>query len=160
MRKHKTKNYCYYKASTSSKIVNLSLIHIFTGSNNYKWSPTTVFNSNKSDTVIVRPLTTTKYTVEASSVSGCRATADVVITVYKKPVISIVSPSCISAEPMRLSTSPKVRNVLWTLNNNNLLFKNTSFSSSGETIIGKSISADTAQLGQPNYCLLYTSRCV
>lgn len=122
-----------------------------TGSNNYKWSPTTVFNSSKSDTVIVRPLTTTKYAVEASSVSGCKATADVVITVYKKPVISIVSPSCISAEPMRLSTSPKVRNVLWTLNNNNLVFKNTSFSSSGETIIGKSISADTAQFGQPNY---------
>lgn len=125
---------------------------IVTGSNNYRWSPAAGLSATNRDTIIARPSVTTKYTVVSSIGNGCNSTADVTITVYKKPVLNIISPTCVSNEPMKLSASPRVRNVLWTLNNDTLINMNTGFSKTAETVAGKLVGGtDSTQFGRPSF---------
>lgn len=125
---------------------------IVTGSNNYRWSPAAGLSVTNRDTVIAKPSKTTKYTVVSSIGNGCNSTADVTVTVFKKPVLNIISPSCVSTVPMKLNSSPKLNKVLWTLNNDSLIRFTTGYTKSAVTVAGKLIGGtDSTQFGRPSF---------
>ncbi len=125
---------------------------IVSGSNNYRWSPSAGLSVTNRDTVLARPSVTTKYTVVSSIGNGCNSSAEVVVTVYKRPVMSIVSPTCISTEPMVLNANPKVRSLLWTRNNDSISRTTTTYKDLAETVAGKlNGGTDSTQFGRPSF---------
>lgn len=125
---------------------------IVSGASNYRWSPAAGLSTTTRDTVIARPSVTTKYTVVSSIGNGCNSTAEVTVTVRKRPEINIISSTCLNNEPMRLESKPFARTVLWTLNNDSLTRITTTYAKIAETVAGKLTGGtDSTQLGRPSF---------
>jgi hypothetical protein len=77
----------------------------------YTWS----HNSSTSSSVVASPMVTTVYTVNATSVDGCTATATNTISVFPNPLLMLTaaSPSVCLGQSVTLSASPSPGSYLW-----------------------------------------------
>ncbi|MBU0489311.1 MAG: PKD domain-containing protein [Bacteroidetes bacterium] len=59
------------------------------GADQYLWAPSASLSAGTGSSVIASPASTTTYTCVSESAEGCTATANVVVTVYNPPTVSI-----------------------------------------------------------------------
>lgn len=74
----------------------------------YVWSPSTGLSSTGGTFVTASPLTTTTYTVTATSAAGCSASQTIPVTVIAKPLSPVAVPStqCGTQQPTASVTDP------------------------------------------------------
>jgi len=74
----------------------------------YAWSPSTGLSSTGGTFVTASPLTTTTYTVTATSAAGCSASQSIPVTVIAKPLAPVAVPSsqCGTQQPTASVTDP------------------------------------------------------
>jgi gliding motility-associated-like protein len=74
----------------------------------YAWSPSTSLSSTGGTFVTASPLTTTTYTVTATSAAGCNASQTIPVTVIAKPLSPVAVPSsqCGTQQPTASVTDP------------------------------------------------------
>lgn len=67
------------------------------GATTYTWSPFAGLSSSTGDSVLAYPVATTTYTVTATDISGCNATANVTVTVTGGPPVTVTNDTSLCA---------------------------------------------------------------
>lgn len=122
------------------------------GANSYKWSPALGLNFTDKDSVIATPSHTTQYTVTTAPIDGCKASAEITITVNKQPKINIIGQNCIGGGELQLSALPRLKTAAWLLGDSLIKTNTALLDKRGITVAGGLIGgADSAKFGRPTF---------